>query len=79
MPCLGSTLLECLSLKVLPLLLLLLCVLHRFVLLGRGAPFLALGVILLHRKLQGLDIDHPLAKQTRVLGESELKAEGKWQ
>ena len=61
-PLFGSSFLERLTLEVLPLLLLLLHILYGFMLLCRGAPFLALRVILLHRRPRGLGVDRPLAK-----------------
>ena len=64
MPCLSPMLLERLPLEVLSHLLLPLYILHRLVLLGRGAPFLVLNIILLHRGLRGPRIDCSLAKQT---------------
>jgi len=61
MPRLGSTFLERLPLEVL-LFLLLLHVLYGLMLLNRGAPFLALRIVLLHRRLRGPGVDHPLSE-----------------
>jgi len=61
-PQLGLMFLECLLLEVLLLFFFLLRVFCRFLFLHGGAPFLALSVILLHRRLRGPGVDRPLTR-----------------
>jgi hypothetical protein len=60
-PRLGSTFLERLPLEAL-LLFLLFRILYGLMLLRGGAPFLVLGVILLHRSLRGPSVSRPLSE-----------------